>query len=475
MLEINKNFFEHLNTLNVRYCHWKSNEHLNRALAGKTDLDVLIHLKDKSDFEKVLTDFQFKKILSPPDKQFPGLEDYLGFDYISGAFVHLHVHYRLVLGQKYIKNHHLPIEDLFFNNLIVKNNVYIPCPELELILLVIRAHMKVDFLSLAKHAIKDLTPQRYTALPSDIEKELYALATSSDGNKLSLLLSQSKLPIREEFIVDFINRLLNDELKFYHLLLGHLTILKALKDFRRIKSKAVYIRYLKNYLAELPLFRKLKVFKRKTLPGSGRIISIIGADGSGKSTLVQDIENWLKWKLFVKRYYYGMPKNIISKTASFLIINFNRIRLSIFAHIIEVMYWLYVARVRRSIAIQSKEDSREGRVVITDRYPLKHFRTMPEPMDGPRLNNNETPVDRFFSKRETKIYDGIENPDRILVLQADVEELRKRKTDISLENHKLKAEAVSSITANQTIVLIDASNPYKDVLLQAKRLIWEVL
>lgn len=475
MLEINKNFFERLNALDVRYCHWKSNEHLDEALAGKTDLDVLIHLKDKSDFEKALTEFQFKKILSPPDKQFPGLEDYLGFDYISGAFVHLHVHYQLILGQKYIKNHHLPIEDLVFNNLIVKNNVFIPCPELELILLVIRAHLKVDLLSLAKHAIKDLTPQRYTALPSDIEKELSVLAISSDINKLKLLLSQSKLPIREAFIVNFINRYLDGKLKFYHLLFGHLKVLKALKDFRRIKSNIVYIRYLKNYLAELPLFRNLRIFKRKTLPGSGRIISVVGADGSGKSTLVQDIENWLRWKLFVKKYYYGMPKNIISKTASFLIRNFNRFRLSVFAYIIEVSYWLYVARVRRSIAIASKEDSREGRVIITDRFPLKDFRTMPEPMDGPRLNNNGTLAGRFFSERETKIYDGIENPDRILVLQADVEELRKRKTDLSLKDHKLKAAAVNDIEENETIVLIDASKPYEDVLLQAKRLIWEIL
>ena len=158
-----------------------------------------------------------------------------------------------------------------------------------------------------------------------------------------------------------------------------------------------------------------------------------------------------------------------------MIRNFNRFRLSIFATIIEVLYWLYVARVRRSIAILSKEDSRKGKVVITDRYPLKDFRTMPEPMDGPRLKNNGTLAGRFFSERETKIYDGIENPDRILVLQADVEELRKRKTDLSLENHKLKAAAVNSIEANETIVLIDASKPYEDVLLQVKRIIWEVL
>lgn len=475
MLEINKNFFEHLNVLNVRYCHWKSNEHLDEALAGKTDLDVLIHLKDKSDFEKALTKFQFKKILSPPEKQFPGLEDYLGFDYISGAFVHLHVHYRLVLGQKYIKNHHLPIEDLVFNNLIVKNNVFIPCPELELILLIIRAHMKVDLLSLTKHAIKDLTSEKYTAFPSDIERELSELVSRSDQNKLKALLSESKLPIREGFFLDLINRFSDDKLRFYHLLSGHLEILKGLKDFRRRKSVFVYIKYLKNYLAEMPILKNLRVFKRKTLPEGGKIFSIVGADGSGKSTLVEDLEKWLKWKLYVKKYYYGIPKNIIGKVTSLLIRGLNKLRLRPLASIIEVPYWLYVARVRLSISKLSQDDAREGKVVITDRFPLKHFHDMPEPMDGPRLKKNETLAGRYFAKSEARIYGDIEYPDRIFVLQVGVEELRKRKSDLSLESHKLKAASVNSISEEEPFVLIDASKPYAVVLLEVKRLIWEIL
>ena len=475
MLEINRSFFERLNALNVRYCHWKSNEHLDRALAGKTDLDILVHISDKCDFEKALLEFQFKKVLSPPDKQFPDLEDYLGFDNTSGALTHLHVHYKLILGQKYIKNHHLPIEDLVFSNLVVRNNVFIPCPELELILLVIRAHMKVDLISLAKHAVKDLTPQRYTALPSDIENELTALAKYSDSNKLKLLLTESKLPIPEEFIVNFTNRLLDGKLKFYHLYAGHLKVLNALKDFRRNNNNVIYIKYLKHYSAELPVLRSLINTRRKTLPGSGRIISFVGADGSGKSTLAHDIAEWLKWKLSVKEYYYGIPKNLISKTASFLIVNLNRIRLSIFSDIIEGLYWIYVARIRRTVAISSRKDSREGKVIITDRYPLKDFRTMPEPMDGPRLQNNLSLAGRFFAKRETNIYDDIDMPDRIVVLQADINVLRKRKEDLSLDTHKLKAAAVKSIQANDTIAVIDASKPYDDVLLQAKKLVWETL
>lgn len=40
MLEVCKQLFYQWNESDVRYCHWKSNEHLMEGLDGKTDLDV---------------------------------------------------------------------------------------------------------------------------------------------------------------------------------------------------------------------------------------------------------------------------------------------------------------------------------------------------------------------------------------------------------------------------------------------------
>ena len=57
ILNICKIFFTYLNTHNIRYCHWKSNVNLQKALEGKTDLDILIHKEDKKKFESVLEKF----------------------------------------------------------------------------------------------------------------------------------------------------------------------------------------------------------------------------------------------------------------------------------------------------------------------------------------------------------------------------------------------------------------------------------
>ncbi|GAA5421541.1 hypothetical protein [Tetragenococcus halophilus] len=47
MLAILKDLFNELNAQNIRYIHWKSNEHLQAAINGDTDLDIMVHVEDK--------------------------------------------------------------------------------------------------------------------------------------------------------------------------------------------------------------------------------------------------------------------------------------------------------------------------------------------------------------------------------------------------------------------------------------------
>jgi ABC-type hemin transport system ATPase subunit len=50
---------------------------------------------------------------------------------------------------------------------------------------------------------------------------------------------------------------------------------------------------------------QLPVPLRRTHPAGGRIIAFLGPDGSGKSTLVQEIRRWLAWKLDIYPLYFG--------------------------------------------------------------------------------------------------------------------------------------------------------------------------
>ncbi len=477
MLEICKLFFEYLNSRKIRYCHWKSNAHLEKALAGKTDLDLLVHRDDRGEFEEALGEFVFKKILSPPEKCFDGLEDFLGFDQATGSLVHLHIHYKLVLGQRYIKNHHLPIEELIFENLIVQSGVFIPCPELELLLLIIRAHMKIDQKSLLKHWIKNvlLRDKGYTAFPADIEAELSDLISKNDALKFKEILHKTKLPLAEIIFTRFIVIFSEKEVGVWDIVKNHYRILSGLKEFRRSKSVLVYLKYCCFFSSEILLRRGLMKPKRKTIHSGGRIISLVGADGSGKSTLIKDLEKWLSWKLSVAKFYYGIPKTKRIVLLAFAMRVFRKIRLGFGATFLECVLWTYIAKQRFRISLLALNEAKRGHAVIMDRFPLKVFHDMPEPMDGPRLSRKVSKMGLFFSRKERYYYDKISLPDRIFVLQVTIDELRKRKTDLNLETHIIKADAVNSISGDEKTVLIDANKPYSDVLLDIKRKIWALL
>ncbi len=48
MLSICKQIFSSWNDNNIKYCHWKSNEHLEDGLNGETDLDLFIQPEDQT-------------------------------------------------------------------------------------------------------------------------------------------------------------------------------------------------------------------------------------------------------------------------------------------------------------------------------------------------------------------------------------------------------------------------------------------
>jgi len=475
MLSICAAFFGHLNMMNVRYCHWKSNIRLDEALEGKTDLDILVHKDDRDRFESALKEFGFKKILSPVEKQFPGLEDYLGFDYDTGRLVHLHVHYNLILGQRYIKNHHLPIENLVLQNLTARDDVCIPCPELELIMLIIRAHMKLDVVSIIKQIVKDLSQDPYTPFPDQIEKELDDLIHKVDMDRLKELLQQSRLPLPEELFIGFIARYSARKLRASGIISDCRRIFSGLKAFRRRTSLGIYLEYVYRALWDLPGMGRFKPTKKKTLPGHGRVFALVGADGSGKSTLIEDIEKWLSWKLSVRRIYYGIPKNKLVEITARLIHGLRKIRLDKLASLLDACLWILIARNRYVLSLKAWEGSAMGEIVISDRFPLKEFHQMAEPMDGPRLKDLEIPAGLSLSSLEGHYYKEIKLPDRIFVLKVALDEIRKRKTDLDIETHETKVDAVNLLQNNNYLVSVNANEPYEKVLLKVKTMIWDEL
>ena len=170
-LKITSTLFHELEKECILHCHWKSNQHLKEALTGSTDIDLLVDKKRAGESKSVLLKLGFKRVISQPWCRYPGLEDWIGYDAESGRLAHIHLHYSLLMGRKFVKELHLPIENLVLESAIksVEYGVFIADPNLEILLLIIRICQKTSLNSILSGLIKK------SLLPDNILKEFYYL------------------------------------------------------------------------------------------------------------------------------------------------------------------------------------------------------------------------------------------------------------------------------------------------------------
>jgi len=463
------------------YCHWKSNSHLNEGLNGETDLDLLVDSKDKENFETALHLFNFKKVISAPQNRYFGIEDYLGFDYETGKLIHLHVHHLLILGQKFLKNHHLPLEATLFSNLQIKDGIKIPKPEFELFLLTIRSLMKIDI----RDVFLYLTKFRNSLLPKDILEEYQMLIKQCSINRFETAIEFSALPVPAEKLSRFLQLVLREKLSLLFTLQLRRHIFISLRPYRNNNLKYIFIRLFSAYFQHLPVIKKLIPIKKKALRKQGRSFALVGADGSGKSSLTRDLLKWLSWKIDAKIFYFGIPKylslKILNRFISLLLLPKKLAAEKSFNTIVNTginlsaIRWLWIAKKRNQLFHQVAKFTAGGGVALCDRYPMSAFWDMDEAMDGPRIRAEMYDDNTGKALKEESYYSKIGNPDQIFVLHTDIDQLRKRKSDLDSIIHTKKADAVLAVKDSDSISTINANQPYKDVLLEIKRKIWNMI
>ena len=152
MLEICQCLFSQWNDIGIRYCHWKSNEHLTEGLNGITDLDVLLDEADKEKGCTVLKEHRFLYCKSQFGSRYPFVDDWIGFDSATGKLIHLHLHYKIITGHKGMKEYTLPwTDDVLSTRVLDKiTNVYISDPNFEILTLFSRFGLKAHYKQIKK-------------------------------------------------------------------------------------------------------------------------------------------------------------------------------------------------------------------------------------------------------------------------------------------------------------------------------------
>jgi hypothetical protein len=483
-LDLISRLLDDLERTRITYCHWKSNHHLARALTGESDLDLLVAAGDRAAFEELVARSGFVRLLSTASKRLPEVEDHLGLDTATGELVHLHVHYQLVLGEQYVKNHRLPIEEWMLRDTRDLNGVRVPAPEKELLVLYLRSLMKTEATTCLR-AWRRGAPHPF---PAAIVAEFEWLRGQVTFDALHHAARGSGLESVARSLEAFLAEWRAGALSPGYVFRQKRILLKKLRPFLRQSRLSAGIRKAWYRVRRSGIGRRVRPVTRKVLPCRGLCIALAGADGCGKSSLSRDLPLWLGWKLESTSLYFGQPKDsivlpVLRKVRRTLLRRAsqrplggsdragNSLRFA--AALVESILWLHLARHRVTIAREIERRIAAGHVVFAERFPLRELWTMDAPMDGPRLGRSKSSalLDRIAGAERAR-YEQIVAPDHVIVLHGSLATLQGRKPDTPLDEHRSKVDAVTAMVEAGTHDVIDVEKPYGQVLLEAKALVW---
>ena len=236
----------------------------------------------------------------------------------------------------------------------------------------------------------------------------------------------------------------------------------------------------------------------------GSIIALIGADGAGKSTVLNAIGSWLGGHVAVESIYFGsgdgpvsLPRRLVRFVSGFggqlAVLRKRCIRVlcrnkdsakptvaneshTWFVKTIRLLTILCLARERRRNLKRAIAAKRRGTTVICDRYPQTQMLDM---MDSPSLSrwlDHRFLVLRRLADWEFSAYQAAEvsPPDAVIKLYVSPETAIGRKPDGMIARVRRKTEIVHGLEfPKQTRVLeIDAEQGLPEVLARVKAAVW---
>jgi thymidylate kinase len=468
----------------VVYCHWKSNDKLDRSFSGDNDLDLLVDRRDAERLTEIAAALGFKRAVARLDRTFPTLEDWYGVDPQTQRFVHLHVHYQLVLGEALIKNHRLPLERIMLATRQMDGPMPVPDRACDAAVLVIRALLKQRMLQLLRPASRRL-------LAKHSQEELSFLLERTDAGKVRAFVAEHLPALPQEVFAAALDSLVNETSLGRRLSIRR-RLLAALAPYRRRGRTGAAAAYVvrRTYLYLTRFFAG--GIPRKQPASGGLVVAIVGSDGSGKSTAIAELAKWLGKPYGVASVHLGKPPRGWSAKLLDRLIGKARglagpaggtgwwfpgdapdepgwlqwlhaVQLALLAR---DRFREYL-RVRRLVA--------GGTIVLCDRYPRRELALM-ESAAAHALPMASHWALRPLVASERRAYERIGPLDLTLVLRVTPEVAASRTGD-DLEYVLRRAREVRDFAdaLPSDVVVIDADQPLERVLANLRDAVWSAL
>jgi hypothetical protein len=476
-------------TMDVRYCYWKSSRRAAAALAGGSDLDLLVGKESLHAAQRALLDCGFKLFPSIAPRDHPSIQSFLGYDDDSGAVIHVHLHARLVLGGALLKSYRIPWEDALLDRATAPYDLPLRVldPASEAVLLVVRACLEL-------RRTDPVVLRNWAAMTRKFALDRADLAARVERDAVRQRASE----LLGEGLADGVTGALYDERPLEQQRALRRAVRRALARFRTYGAVERVAReaWRTAHWMFGALNKRVLLWPRpwsRFAPGGGIVVALLGVDGSGKTTLIRGLREWLGAEVDVLPLYLGtgggrpslllLPLKLLVPLGSVLFRSKPKGAShgtvtdappgAAYSALLTV--WATVLAVeKRMKLIAGRRAASRGMVVITDRYPQDQIAGF---NDGPLLTRLGR-VPRWLRRFEASAYALARAlpPDLVIKLVASPELIASREPTMDPTTASRRTAELQLLSFPGSLTVdIAASQPAADVLRLAKRQIWQLL
>jgi thymidylate kinase len=491
MLTIIQALITELNSHNLRYCHWKSNLALAKALAGQTDVDLLIDRQDAALFRAILSRLCFRPAILKDGEPFPAVEHYYALDKASGVIAHVHAYFRVITGESLAKNYRFPLEEMLLQNTRQVDTVPLPRKSAELVIFTLRM------------MLKHTSPMELVLLARywpEVQREIEWLL-EADALAEALSLVQCWLPsLDPDLFAECIEALKAPAPLLRRIRLGH-RLRSQLRPYARHTAWVAWLGGLQKF--SIMFFRRLTRSPKGMVPlAGGAVIAFVGPEATGKSTLLAEMRGWLGEHFAVEQIHAGKPKSTILSVIPNLVVPALRAMLPSYRSThVETQYTpqeqaekpqadfplifglrsVLLAYDRQSLLSGAYGRATNGTIVLCDRYPSMRSGVP----DSPQLAHLPLPSNRFslrhlLAKTEARLYQEIPPPDLVIYLSAplavtvlrNASRGKKEPEDYVRRRHARSSNLEFGPTP---VYRVNTDQPFEQTVLEVKKAIWNAL
>jgi thymidylate kinase len=451
----------------VSYCQWKGDRNHTRWASGRGDLDLLVDPADAAPFRGLLGELDFKAVLPLPERQISGLESFIGFDREQARLVHVHVHYRLILGSYWTTRYRVPVERPVLESAVQGVVFRTPDKEFELLLLVLRTVLRYRM----RHAMLAARP----GWLEEIQPELDRLERQTDRVELRRRLARY-LPSIDAGFLDRCVRSLRP----------------AMSGWERMAVQRELQRRLLAHADRPPLRALLHMVVRETMPSQlascllrpagmrstsgGTVVALVGPDGAGKSTCARELHRWLSQAFATTTAHLGKPPRSLTTlvVGAALRLAGPVISRTDGLSTLELLRDVCTARDRYRLYVRVRRFAVAGGIAVCERYPLPQNRILVGPRIGRKLEGRTgSRLASWLCDAEARYYRLMLPPDVVIVLRLAPELAVRRKTDEPAEYVRARARVMWEADWTGTRAhLVDAGRRLPDVLAELMTIVW---